>query len=157
VRRLMQRAAVVAGAVGLPLAVGLPAADASDYNSSFSVQHRFLDFNGQPHTCQVVGGSALFNEDPPGTFHAHAGTAIKETADPACQALLNLDLTFLDPSGEEVHAGASAGGLVDETYYGAYHVDWDQDGTGPHLVVGHRVFFTQCSSNCQVNVPTSPK
>ena len=82
------RRATAAGLLLLAvLAAPAVAQDTGTYSSAAldpgaDVGRAWVDFNGDPHTCTVRGGSALFDEGPTGTFHAAAGTRIGPTTDP---------------------------------------------------------------------------
>jgi hypothetical protein len=147
VRMLARGAVGLAAGAGAICLDGRPALADEFFAQTKAVDHTFVSTGGGLVTCQVSGSSALTR--PPGrpAYFGEATTSI-DTASPACRGFVSVEVTYVDPNGARKSAGARGA----ETF-----ANWHGDDVGTDFDAFHRVFFFECTQNCEFTVTTRPK
>jgi hypothetical protein len=141
-------AALAAG--GLPFAMGVRTASAEDvFTQFFTLDHTFTAGDGSTVTCAVTGESSLRRDPGEEVFDGEALTRASGEHPSCGVTFVEVDVTYVDPSGRQRHTGADS---IDGD------VRWFVDGDVHHgFRVVHRVSFDDCRSNCDVSFTTQPK
>ena len=147
-RRRSAAAALAAGA--LPFAMGVGTASAEDvFTQFFTLDHTFTAGDGSTVTCAVTGESSLRRDPGEEVFDGEALTRASGEHPSCGVTFVEVDVTYVDPSGRQRHTGADS---IDGD------VRWFVDGDVHHgFRVVHRVSFDDCRSNCDVSFTTQPK